>query len=74
MTPEDIAVHIDSMRGRFNELEKRLASPDIYSKPAECKLLSRERQHLAGLLESYSAWCKIRNDLEENRKLLHEHP
>ena len=72
MTPEDIAVHIDSMRGRFDELEKRLASPDIYAKPAECKLLSRERQHLAGLLESYSAWCKTRNDLEENRKLLHE--
>ena len=64
MQPQDIAVHIGSMKERFAELEEQLAAPDIYSRPAECKALSRERQYLAGIFESYEAWNRT---LEEIR-------
>ncbi len=70
MQPNDIAVHIDSMKERFNELEEKLAAPDIYSRPAECKALSRERQCLAGIFESYDAWNKTIAEIRENRELL----
>ena len=56
MQPQDIAVHIDSMKERFEELEEKLAAPEIYSKPAECKALSRERQCLAGIFKAFELW------------------
>ena len=70
MQPQDIAVHIGSMKERFAELEKQLAAPDIYSRPAECKALSRERQYLAGIFESYEAWNRTLEEIRGNRELL----
>jgi len=70
MQPQDIAVHIGSMKERFDELEKQLAAPDIYSRPAECKALSRERQYLAGIFESYEAWNRVLEEIRGNRELL----
>lgn len=70
MQPQDIAVHIGSMKERFDELEKQLAAPDIYSRPAECKALSRERQYLAGIFESYETWNRVLEEIRGNRELL----
>ena len=58
------------MKERFDELEKQLAAPDIYSRPAECKALSRERQYLAGIFESYEAWNRVLEEIRGNRELL----
>ena len=35
MEPEDIAGYIDNLRGRFAELEERMADPAIYARGAE---------------------------------------
>ncbi len=70
MKPEDIAVHIDSMKERFAELETKLADPNIYAKPAECKALSRERQCLSDLFRHYGEWTRTLEQIEENRRLL----
>ena len=70
MQPQDIAVHIDSMKERFAELEEKLAAPEIYSKPAECKALSRERQCLAGIFSSFDLWNRTLDQIRENRELL----
>ncbi len=72
MKPEDIAVHIDSMKGRFAELEAKLADPDIYSRPAECKALSRERQCLSDLFHLHGEWSAVLEQLDENKRLLQE--
>ena len=70
MTPSDIAPHIDLMKVRFSELEKELASPDIYAKPAECKRLTSERRRIANILELYSAWSAALNDIVSNTEFL----
>ncbi len=70
MQPQDIAVHIDSMKERFEELEEKLAAPEIYSKPAECKALSRERQCLAGIFKAFELWNRTLEQIRENRELL----
>ena len=70
MQPQDIAVHIDSMKERFAELEEKLAAPEIYSKPAECKALSRERQCLAGIFSAFDLWTRTLDQIRENRELL----
>ena len=70
MTPSDISPHIDSMKVRFSELEKELASPDIYAKPAECKHLTSERRRISTILELYTAWSNALRDIDSNTKLL----
>ena len=70
MQPQDIAVHIDSMKERFAELEKRLAEPEIYSRPAECRALSRERQSLAEIFDAYEKWNRILSEIRDNREMM----
>lgn len=72
MKPEDIAIHIGSMKERFAELEAKLAEPDIYSRPAECKTLSRERQSLSDIFDLYGQWAKTLDELKENKLLLQQ--
>ena len=70
MTPHNISPHIDLMKIRFDELEKELASPDIYAKPAECKKLTSERRRISKILELYSAWTSALEDISSNTELL----
>lgn len=70
MTPTDIAPHIDRMRKDFSSIEEQLAAPDIYTKQALLKSLSRERRRLEEIFTVYGEWEKSLADLEGNRELL----
>ncbi len=72
MKPEEIAPHIDAMKNRFAELEKKLAEPDAYSRPQECKNLSRERQHLQKVFDLYENWTRALREIRENSILIEQ--
>lgn len=70
MKVEDIASYIESLRGRFAELEKTLADPAIYANQAECRKVSQEHRKLDELFKSFESWKKTLSDLEENKEML----
>ena len=72
MTPSDISSYIEKLRTRADELEKRLADPEIYSRTDEFRKVNQEHRKLSLLLEKYDLWVKSLADLEENRAMLAE--
>lgn len=70
MIPSDISSHISSLKERFQFLEKRLLEPDIFTKQAEYKEVSRERQRLLELLNSYERWVTSLKEAEESKNML----
>jgi len=70
MTPEDIIDCIDRLRGRFDELEQRLADPGIYTKHLELKKVSGEHRKLGSLFQDFDRWRKALADLAANREML----
>ncbi len=70
MKPEHLVKIIEGMKPRLAEIDARLADPSIFSKPSECRSLSRERNKLSQLFSLFDAWDNARKRLEENRSLL----
>lgn len=70
MEPEDIAGYIDNLRGRFAELEERMADPAIYARGAEFRSVSQEHRKLGALLQKNSkAGGKPSSELADNREM-----
>ncbi len=72
MTPEKISKAVAKLKLRFSEVEAKLSDQFIFSRPAECKNLSRERAKLSQVLNDYDRWTKLLGQLDENKKLLSE--
>ena len=70
MEPEDIAGYIDNLRGRFAELEERMADPTIYARGAEFRSVSQEHRKLGALFEKFESWKKALTELADNREML----
>ena len=70
MEPEDIAGYIDNLRGRFAELEERMADPAIYARGAEFRSVSQEHRKLGALFEKFESWKKALSELADNREML----
>lgn len=70
MEPEDIAGYIDNLRGRYAELDERLADPAIYSKGQEYRGISREHRRLETLFGNFDDWKKSLADIAGNHELL----
>ncbi|MBS1369709.1 MAG: peptide chain release factor 1 [Lentisphaeria bacterium] len=70
MIPEDIAGYIDNLRGRFAELEERMADPAIYSRGTEFRSVSQEHSKLGNLFDKFESWKKALGELAENREML----
>lgn len=70
MKPEEISSYIDSLHGRFKELENALADSNIYANPAECRKISQEHRKLNNLFNIFDTWKNTLSALEENRKML----
>ena len=70
MVPEDIAAYIENLRGRFAELEERMADPTIYSRGAEFRRVSQEHRKLGTLFEKFESWKKALAELAENHEML----
>lgn len=69
MRPEDIEGFISKLKGRFQELETRLADPSIYSRHLEMKKVSLEHRKLGTLFQSFENWNRALRELAENREL-----
>ncbi len=54
----------------FENLEQRMAQPEVYSDPAAYAKLAREQKELAPLVEAYRAYEKNRQDAEAARELM----
>ena len=72
MTPGDIALHVEKLHTRSQELEQALADPAIYQKSAELKSVSQEHRKLKSLFENYTRWKKALAETAENEILLAE--
>jgi peptide chain release factor 1 len=72
MKPDDFAPYIQSLKKRHDEIRGLLSSPDIYSRPAEIKNLSRESQRIETILSLKEKLERIIKELSENKRLAAE--
>ena len=72
MTPGDIALHVEKLHARAQELEQALTDPAIYQKSAELKSVSQEHRKLKSLFENYSRWQKALEETQDNTFMLAE--
>jgi peptide chain release factor 1 len=63
---------LESLEGRFVELESRLSDPALAGKPAEFRKLSQEHSSLGKIIEEYRNFKKLRSELESNKEMLGE--
>jgi peptide chain release factor 1 len=63
---------LESVEGRFNEIESRLSDPEIVSRPGDFKKLSQEHASLQGIIAQYRQHKKLMAEIESNRQLLGE--
>ena len=60
---------LENVEGRFNELESRLADPQLASQPGEFRRLSQERSSLQEIVEEYQRYRAIHDEMQSNREL-----
>lgn len=70
MTPQDISKHIDHLKTRYADLEKRMSDPSLFTKQKEYRSVTREHQQLSGLFENYARWSSALEGLIDNRQML----
>jgi peptide chain release factor 1 len=63
---------LESVEGRFKEIESRLADPSIANQPGEFRKLSQEHSSLQELVNEYQRYKKLKSEIEANRDLLSE--
>jgi peptide chain release factor 1 len=68
----DFAPLIDQKRGRFEDLEKQIASASLFENPKRAREVLREHSALRSLLEDWARLEKSIRELEENRGMATE--
>lgn len=63
---------LESVERRFQELESRLADPELGDRPAEFRKLSLEHAGLQDIIHEYRNYKNLKSELESNRELLGE--
>ncbi len=63
---------LESVEGRFHEIESRLADPEIAGKPAEFRRLSQEHAQLGELVAEYRVYKKLKQEIDSNKELVYE--
>jgi len=63
---------LDEVEKRFQEIEKLLADPKILGNPKEMQKLARERAEISKLVETYQAYKKVKEEIQESQDLLRE--
>ena len=61
-----------SVEARFEELESRLADPDLGNRPGEFRKLSQEHSSLQELVAEYRRYKGLQSELRSNKELLGE--
>ncbi len=70
MVPEDIAAHLDGLRGRFAELEKALEDPSLYADPEKGRKITCEHHRLEAMFRDFADWKKALADVESNKEII----
>lgn len=63
---------LKQVEARFSEIESKLTDPAYYSDPAVFQKLCREQKELQPVAETYRAYQKCGDDLEQARALLND--
>ena len=61
---------LKQLEEKYNELEKRMAEPEVYSDPAAYAKLAREQKELAPVVEAYRRYERARADMAEAQELM----
>ena len=54
---------------RYDELERRMADPEVLADYQKIKTLSQERSELQPIVDSYRKYLDVSKDLEETHEL-----
>ena len=60
---------LDEVEDRYEELNARLADPELTNDPAEYQSVAKEHAELKEVVEVYDRWREVEEELEENRVL-----
>jgi peptide chain release factor 1 len=63
---------LDEVEKKFENLAARLADPNITSNPKEYQSVAKEHAGLTPLIETYRAYKKVTQEIEDNKTLLGE--
>jgi peptide chain release factor 1 len=63
---------LESVEARFNELESRLADPDLANRPAEFRKLSQEHSSLIQIVDEFRQYKRLGAEIVSNKELLGE--
>jgi peptide chain release factor 1 len=63
---------LEAVAGRFQEIEARLADPDLGNRPGEFRRLSQEHAQLQEIVAEYLRYKSLKSELASNRELLAE--
>ncbi len=63
---------LEKVKERYNEIAELLNKPETIADQREFRRLSKEYSDLAGIVEAYDQYNKVKAQVEENRKLLFE--
>lgn len=63
---------LEAVVARFNEIESRLADPEIASRPGDFRKLSQEHSSLQEIVAEFHRYKKLCSEIESNNELLRE--
>jgi peptide chain release factor 1 len=63
---------LEDLRARFAEVEEMICRPEIISDSRRYTSLMKERADRSDLVESYAKYCKLEQDLADNREMLND--
>ncbi len=64
--------NIEPFRQRYNELEKKLADPDIFKDPFKAKKISREHNRIKSIINLFDEIQNCLKSIEESKELLND--
>ncbi|MFW6363653.1 MAG: PCRF domain-containing protein, partial [Spirochaeta sp.] len=63
---------LEAKIARHSEVEKLIADPELHKDPNRFKELMREHSQLSDLVEAYSEYNQVQQQIQENKELLAE--
>ncbi len=63
---------LDEVQQRYHELNSQLADPSIASDPQKYQKLAKEQAHLQDVVDAYSRFREVEDELADNKSLLSE--
>ena len=61
---------LKAIEEKFNDLEKRMQDPEVYSDPTQYAKLAKEQKEIAAIVGAYRKYRKFESDAEEAKALL----